>query len=106
MSVQFKNNLPRIASRLPKSASQVVRKTGFTIEAKGKINCPVDTGALRNSIQTHVETDLKVTVGTPLEYAPYVHDGTSRVEGRPFLAQAAEEEKKNFQRELSRLDLK
>src|SRR5690242_18761686 len=99
MAVQFKNNLPRVTSRLPKGASQVVRKTAFTIEAKGKINCPVLTGALRNSIQTTVESDMKATVGTPLEYAPYVHDGTRHMEGRPFLTQAADEERKNFQKE-------
>jgi HK97 gp10 family phage protein len=90
--------------RLPKGASKIVRKTAFTIEAKGKINCPVLTGALRNSIQTRVETDEKATIGTPLEYAPYVHDGTSRMEGRPFLTQAADEEKKNFQNDLRNLE--
>jgi len=104
MAVQFRNNLPRMTSRLRPQVSKVVRKTAFTIKAKGKINCPVDTGALRNSIQTRIESDEKATIGTPLEYAPYVHDGTSRMEGRAFLTQAADEEKRNFQNDLRNLE--
>lgn len=45
------------------------------VENEAKRNCPVDTGALRNSI-THEVNDNEGTVGTPLEYAPYVEYGT------------------------------
>lgn len=49
--------------------------------------CPVDTGALRQSIQFEVDPDEpSVTLGTNKEYAPYVELGTgeySEVGGTP-----------------------
>ncbi len=49
----------------------------------------VDTGRLFESIQAAVKRDsqnaFSVDVGTDVEYAQYVHDGTSRVESRPFI---------------------
>lgn len=36
-------------------------------------------------------TDATWVVGTPAEYAIYVHEGTSRMEGRPFLTDAIDE---------------
>lgn len=45
-----------------------------------------DTGNLLESIDYEVdEGDSRVAIGTPVEYAPYVHDGTSRMGARPFL---------------------
>lgn len=45
----------------------------------------VDTGRLRNSITHAVQPDDSVIVGTNVEYGKYVHNGTSRMKGRPFL---------------------
>lgn len=36
-------------------------------------------------------TNESMVVGTPAEYAIFVHEGTSRMEGRPFLKDAIEE---------------
>lgn len=44
------NHFDKIANALEKSASQVVRKTAFDIQAKAASRAPVDTGFLRNSI--------------------------------------------------------
>lgn len=45
------------------------------VERDAKIKCPVDTGMLRNSITSEVRDD-EGYVGTNLEYAPYVENGT------------------------------
>ncbi len=45
------------------------------VEADAKINCPVDDGQLRQSITSEVDGKTGV-VGTNVEYAPYVHQGT------------------------------
>lgn len=49
----------------------------------------VDTGALFDSIRASVKRDSKnaysVTVGSDLDYAGYVHDGTSKLKGRPYI---------------------
>lgn len=51
------------------------------IQADAKSNCPVDTGRLRASITTNVQTDGDTVigiVGTNVEYAPYVEFGTGQ----------------------------
>jgi HK97 gp10 family phage protein len=100
MAIQSKNNLPRITSQIERALSGLVKKTAFRIEAKAKQDCPVDTGVLRNSIQTHVDNPVKATVGTPLDYAPYVHDGTRHIKGKAFLTEAADTEGAEFQKDV------
>lgn len=57
-----------------------------------KVECPVDTGRLQGSITYEVEgTDGYV--GSNVEYAPYVHEGTSKMAARPFLMNAIEKNK-------------
>jgi HK97 gp10 family phage protein len=94
------NNLPRIASRVDKALSNVVKKAAFGIEARAKQLAPVDTGLLRNSIQTKIEGPLKATVGTNVEYAEYQEFGTRHQKGKPFLTPAADEEKGDFQKSV------
>lgn len=51
------------------------------IQADAKQNCPVDTGRLRASIVTEVHTEGNTvvgTVGTNVEYAPWVEFGTGQ----------------------------
>lgn len=59
-------------------AGDLLRR-GRAVESRAKVLCPVDRGRLRSSI-THelVSTgrDLVVRIGTNVEYARDVHDGT------------------------------
>lgn len=50
---------------------------------------PVDTGRLRNSV-THLLKGYDCFIGTNVEYAPYVEEGTSRMKGKHFLAQGGD----------------
>lgn len=65
----------------------------------------VDTGRLFESIQAAVKRDsqnaFSVDVGTDVEYARYVHDGTSRVEGRPFIRDGVMGKQKELKELLS-----
>lgn len=50
---------------------------GEFVEGAAKLGCTVDTGNLRNSINHKVdENELSVTIGTNVEYAPYIEFGT------------------------------
>lgn len=104
MPVQSKNDLPRIASRIDQALSQLVKKAAFRIEARAKQLAPVDTGLLRNSIQTNVDGPLKASVGTNTEYAAYQEFGTRHQKGKPFLTPAADETKKEFESEIRNLE--
>lgn len=60
----------------------------------------VDTGALFDSIQASVKRDSQnaysVSVGSDRDYAIYVHDGTSKLKGRPFVRDAVYESQKQL----------
>lgn len=45
------------------------------VEAEAKQLCPRDTGLLADSITSEVE-DTTAVIGTGIDYAPYVHQGT------------------------------
>lgn len=69
---------------------------GKRVEGAAKRRTPVDTGRLRSSITTGVfqvpyDPYLAVRVGTDVEYATYVHEGTRYVGARPFLEDAMRE---------------
>ena len=70
---------------------QEIEKTAYKIERGAKANCPVDTGRLRGSITTEIGS-LQADIGSNVEYAGYVHDGTYKMGARPFLETAAEAE--------------
>jgi len=74
--------------------------------------CPVRTGALRDSIRVERPSSLSAKLvaggggrvnpltGREVDYARHVHDGTSRMPGRPFLLQAVMAERLNTGREI------
>lgn len=82
MGIEF-NGLESVLERLEELSNQDItgkmQKACAIVERSAKQKAPKDTGALRRSITSKVETeDGKVTgtVFTPLEYAPYVEFGT------------------------------
>jgi hypothetical protein len=60
---------------------------GSDFEAEAVQEAPIKTGNLRSSIQATTKDDYMWIVGTNLEYAPYVHEGTEPhvIEGNPWL---------------------
>lgn len=62
------------------------------VQNKARRLCPVDTGRLRSSITTSgLERDGRgafVTIGTNVQYAPYVEFGTRFQRPQPFLRPA------------------
>lgn len=69
-----------------------LQTAGFLVEASAKKKCPVDTGNLRASIHTSLEEEEKaVYIGTNVEYAACVENGTSKMKAQPYLAPALQE---------------
>ena len=64
-------------------------ESGQVVSDEAKNNCPVRTGALRDSIAASVETDtLTAIIGSDLDYAIYVELGTRKQAPQPYLRQA------------------
>ena len=85
---EISKNIGRLLNDvLPEKIYEALEKAGQIVENEAKKNCPVDTGALRASINHEVSEDGKsVVIGTNVEYAPYVHEQT-----KPFLQNAVDE---------------
>lgn len=80
-SEEVEENLKKVAEALAGKATQnPLEKTCLTIVRDAKLKCPTDDGTLRNSIQYEISNDdegnLTGYVGSNIEYAPYVHEGT------------------------------
>lgn len=74
---------------------------GEFVEGAAKNNTPVKTGNLQRSINYKVnDEDLSVTIGTPVEYAPYVEFGTTKRGAKPYLRPALYENKQEIKKIL------
>lgn len=86
MAVIFEDNSEEVMSALEEATRRILEMIGLQAEGYAKALCPVGTvettgikgyrgGTLRNSI-SHVIEYPYVTVGSNVEYAPYVELGT------------------------------
>lgn len=72
---------------------------GIEAESDAAYLCPVDTGRLRNSITHTIDGDDQTAViGTNVEYALYVHEGTHNRPGQPFLTDAVTQNADKYRR--------
>lgn len=68
-----------LQNTLKQCLKQGMEKACLVVERDAKKNCPVDVGRLRDSIEHDVDVQdstIEGYVGTNVEYAPYVHEGT------------------------------
>ena len=76
---ELQQALSDLITKMPTQTSTAITNACLAIEAEAKERCPHDTGTLRESITTDVKTQAENVVGivgTTIEYAPYVHQGT------------------------------
>ena len=69
---------------------RMLARVAAKAETASKARCPVDTGRLRGSINWRIVLEggvLTAIIGTNVEYAIYVHEGTRYMAGRPFLVE-------------------
>jgi len=90
--------------------NDAIKKTVLTIQGQESLEyralgIRVITGGLINSIRRGVyysnlkgEVGPNVTGSPGVEYAVYVHDGTSRMKGRPFLLNAVKSSEKTTEK--------
>lgn len=106
LSVKLTDNKDKITAALEQQATKALETCGLLGEGYAKTNCPVDTGALRNSI-SHNVTGHDCYIGTNMEYAAYVEFGTgsyypggSPIRGmraQPYLKPAIDDHRDTYQ---------
>lgn len=79
------NKLSALSSGAESGLQKGLLQAGELVRAEAAANCPVDTGALRQSIAVEQADGTAVTVGTNVEYGIYVEFGTG-AQGDPSVA--------------------
>lgn len=82
--------LDSIIRNMPNRASEIVRTAAHEVESRSKQRAPVDTGALKNSLQAEEMDAYLWQVHDGVEYGIYQEFGTSRMAAHPFLVPAVE----------------
>lgn len=88
MNVVVEDNSKECIAAKNAAIQKALEMIGLQAEGYAKLECPVDTGRLRNSI-THAQEDEQTEViGSVVEYAPYVEFGTQRSKAQPYMKPA------------------
>lgn len=95
--------LEELIKTMPGKARKIVNATGKIIEGRAKVRAPVDTGALRNSIESDMVAEFTAWVGPSVEYAIYQEFGTYKMAAHPFLVPAVEETAAEFETALAKV---
>lgn len=75
----FVKSIEKATLQIISDEAKKMNRACMVVEASAKQKCPVDQGVLRASITSEVDVSLSGIVGrigSNLEYAPYVHQGT------------------------------
>ena len=103
MGLEFEvrvDNTDEIIRASREAVTRALEAMGFQCEAHAKLelqNTPrrIDTGLLQNSITHEVQGDA-VYIGTDVEYAIYVHEGTRKMAPNRFLKNAVVKNKEEY----------
>lgn len=109
MAVEFKittDNTQEVTDRTKMAVLRFLEEAGQHLESEAKKeldNDPrrIDTGRLRNSITHQLAAEEQAQyVGTNVEYAIYVHEGTRRMAPNRFLRNAFEKNTEQIEAKL------
>lgn len=75
-----------------------LQKAALRVERDAKLIVPVDTGLLRSSITTHVDSN-SATIGTSIEYAAKVELGIGQ-RRQPYLTPAFNMNRDNIKKDI------
>lgn len=86
----FNNKIQKI---IKKSLEEGLKDAGEVLKDKAVSNAPKDTGALKKSIKIDEGdiANLKVKIGSELDYASSVEFGTHKKSPQPFMRPAVKE---------------
>lgn len=84
VNITYDNGLAELAQRIEGSISEIIAAGADRVCENAKSICPVDTGALRDSISVNTEGN-RAEISANTDYAAYVEFGTSVMAPQPYL---------------------
>jgi HK97 gp10 family phage protein len=82
--------LDKFAANLGMSTDRALAAIAHQVEGYAKQSSPIDTGALRNSINTEKKSENEYWVQDGVEYGIFQELGTSKMAAHPFMVPAME----------------
>lgn len=90
------SKLDRIIATFPAEAEAVVKAGAEAVQGYAANRAPVDTGALRASINATKRGNLLYWVQDGVEYGVYVELGTYKMRAQPFMVPAVERAQRQY----------
>jgi HK97 gp10 family phage protein len=91
--------LDRMIAEHPEEAAKIVRAGALAVQGRAVTNAPVDTGALKSSIDAEEKDGpLNWWVHDGVEYGIYQELGTSKMAAQPFMVPAVEAVRPDWRR--------
>lgn len=110
MAVEIVGDFENISTTIKSSSADKLKAAADFIVQRAQEMCPVDTGALRDSITAGEVADdgdtlsLDVTAGDDtVDYAAYVELGTYKMGAQPYLGPAYEEGRAQLESSLGEI---
>lgn len=97
VSYQLIDNSAEVLRALESATRNGLTAIGKSAVSHARERVPVDTGALRDSIEATVEDDT-LTVGSDKSYAAAVENGTYKMKAQPYLKPAMTEHSAEYER--------
>ncbi|MBU5485964.1 HK97 gp10 family phage protein [Clostridium sp. MSJ-11] len=88
--MKFEKKFDKAKESINNNLIKALEEIGKLVTAESQMNTPVDTGNLRRSQGYKVNKD-RVEIGSNIDYASFVHEGTSKQKAQPFLKDAVME---------------
>ena len=95
--------LDAIIAQEPVRSAEIIKKAALQVEAVAKPLAPIDTGALRNSIQAEQMGPHTWWVQDGVEYGIYQELGTRKMAAHPFMVPAVERVRPFFEKLFAEL---
>jgi len=93
---ELEKKMKQLSDVARKEAKQEALHAGSVLVQGGAtLNAPVDTGNLRSSIDFEVGSE-DADIFSPVQYAPHVEFGTSKMAAQPFLRSSLDSNKNNI----------
>lgn len=86
---------------LQNDISDAINKGAYEIEAQSKLLAPVDTGYMRNTINTKTGR-MEATISVTAEYGMFVEFGTSKQAPQPFFYIVFEQMKEQIIKDIEK----
>jgi HK97 gp10 family phage protein len=99
------SNLLAFAAGIPQAIDVGVEETAQQVHDTARALVPVDTGALRTSIEVFGaggSGERTVQAGQSLDYAAHVEYGTAQAPAQPFMTPAAEQHRADLPANVAR----